>query len=57
MRRFFLVLSIAFTLVSCNKDYICECDNGTTTATVEAASESEAQGICDTKGVNCKIYE
>lgn len=47
----FIALVGVSTLVSCNKEYTCECDGFS--QIIEAPSESEADATCDTKGSNC----
>lgn len=55
--KLFMIMTISFMIISCNKEYVCECDNGNVTATIEAATKSEAEGICDTKGASCQLFE
>jgi len=47
------VITLSVLLMSCNKEYNCECDGFS--VIVEAASTGEAETECKTKGTNCSV--
>ncbi|MCB0700538.1 MAG: hypothetical protein H6551_04360 [Chitinophagales bacterium] len=50
----FLIALTAF-VTSCNKEYVCECDNGAYSQIIEASSKSSAESDCNTKGTSCSL--
>lgn len=48
-------ISIMAVTTSCNKEYTCQCDNGSYSQIVAANSQSDASAECDTKGDDCIV--
>lgn len=56
MKRVLIVFAFAtgtLLTTSCNKEYNCECDNYN--VIIEAATDTDAEATCATKGSNCEI--
>ena len=51
MKKFLLIVTIAFTVVSCAKDEECVCDNGVT------LTESDAKDSNSTLAESCSLAE
>jgi len=61
MKKVILVVAVAMmTLVSCKKDYTCECTStllGNTSFLIENSSESDAKAACEETGSSITTCE
>ncbi len=48
------VVLLALT-TSCQKEYVCTCNNGAQNSIVEASSQSDAESECESKGSGCDL--
>ncbi len=49
------IVTISFSLMSCQKEYSCVCSQGAYKEIVQANTKTDADKTCDSKGADCEI--